>query len=33
MSFLSKFDVKIDSQRGHLILSRIEGTQGSDRIR
>ena len=33
MSFLSKFEMKIDSQRGQLILSHIEGTEGSDRIR
>jgi aspartyl protease family protein len=33
MSFLSKFETKIDSERGQLILSRIEGTEGSDRIR
>lgn len=33
MSFLSKFEMKIDSERGHLVLSRIEGTEGSDRIR
>jgi clan AA aspartic protease (TIGR02281 family) len=33
MSFLSKFEMKIDSERGNLVLSRIEGTEGSDRIR
>lgn len=33
MSFLSKFEMRIDSERGHLVLSRIEGTEGSDRIR
>ncbi|MBA3311868.1 MAG: TIGR02281 family clan AA aspartic protease [Planctomycetaceae bacterium] len=33
MSFLGKFETKIDSNRGHLILSRIEGTEGSAKIR
>jgi clan AA aspartic protease (TIGR02281 family) len=33
MSFLEKFEVKIDSERGNLVLSRIEGTEGSDKIR
>ena len=33
MSFLSKFETKIDSQRGQLILSHIKGTEGSEKIR
>lgn len=33
MSFLGKFETKIDSERGQLVLSKVEGTEDSQRVR